>query len=70
MQGRKLDLNIRKIDVISRKIDNNKLKSRIIIALFQIDEKDRKSSFFELIFLLTNISINIALKMFFSVGAT
>lgn len=35
----------------------------IIIALFQVDDKDEKSHFFEMIFLLACISIDIAFRI-------
>lgn len=37
----------------------------MIITLFQVNDKDKKSRFFEEIFLLANISIDIVFKMFF-----
>lgn len=50
----------------AQKINVSRLELfEIIIALFKIDDKDKKSHFFEKTFLLTNIGINIAFKMLF-----
>lgn len=38
---------------------------QMVIGLFQIDNKDKKSSFFEKTFLLVNISMDIAFRMLF-----
>lgn len=57
---------ISKIHVGTQKIDGSKLESyRIMIALVQLDDKDRKSRFFEKTFLLADISLNIAFGMLF-----
>ena len=37
----------------------------MVIALFSMEDKEKKSHFFEETFLLANISMNIALEMFF-----
>lgn len=37
----------------------------MIIGLFQINDKDKKSHFFEKIFLLVDIKMDVALKMLF-----
>lgn len=38
-------------------------KFEIVIALLEEEDKDKKSRFFEKIFLLTNLNINIVLAM-------
>lgn len=63
---RKLGLGICKTDVGAQKIDNRGLQTfKMVIALFQIDEKDKKSRFFEETFILADISINITFGIFF-----
>lgn len=50
----------------AQKIDDSKLETfGMVIALFQVDNKDEKSCFFEEIFLLAEISIDVAFRMFF-----
>lgn len=63
---KKLGLNIQKTIISAHKIDNNRLKIyKIIIVLVYVDDKDRKYCFFEETYLLADISIDIACKMFF-----
>lgn len=50
----------------AQKIDGNKLKTyKMIIASFQMDDKDKKSCFLEKTFLLAEISINVVFEMSF-----
>lgn len=47
-----------------QKIDGSGLETyKIIIILFQMDGKDGKFCFFEIFFLLADISINVAFRM-------
>lgn len=64
--ARKINFYICKTNVSTQKIDGSRLMIyRMVIALFQLDNKDKKSHFFKKTFLLANISIDVALKMFF-----
>lgn len=64
--ARKLSLSICKIDMGTQKIDSSRLKTlEIMIISFQVDDKNRKSRFFEEIFLLCDISIDIAFGILF-----
>lgn len=50
----------------AQKIDNIRLKSfAMIIALFEVDDKDRKFSFFEERFLPANINMNVNFGILF-----
>lgn len=50
----------------TQKIDNYRLKTcEIVIVFFSIDNKNRKSCFFEKTFLLTDISIYITFEIAF-----
>lgn len=61
-----LVLQVWQTEVGTQKIDRSSLKIfRIVIAYSSIDNKVRKSQFFDETFSLTNISINIALEMYF-----
>lgn len=63
---RKPSLYIYKINVDAQNIDSNKLKTyRIVIALFQADDKDKKSRFFEKTFLFADIYMDVAFGMLF-----
>lgn len=58
--ARKLGLRICITDIDAQTIDDNRLETfRMMIALFQVDDKDKKSRFLEKIFLLTDISLDI-----------
>lgn len=62
----KLGLHICKISVGVQKINDNKLETYgIVIALFKVDNKNGKSDFFEEIFWLADISMDIVFKIFF-----
>lgn len=64
--AKKLDLNIRKTNMEAQKIDNTTLKIfEKVIAAFSIHNKARKVCFFEETFLLADISIDVALRIFF-----
>lgn len=64
--AKKLGLTIQKTNIDTQKIDNTALKAfRMIIAVFSMNDKAKKIGLFEKIFLLTNISMDIALGMFF-----
>lgn len=61
-----LGLRICKINVDAQKIDCSRLKTyEIVIVFFQVDDKDRKSRFFEETFLLIDIGMNIAFEIRF-----
>lgn len=50
----------------AQKIDANWLETyQMIIALFQIDDKDKKFYSFKKTLLLSNISIDIVMRMYF-----
>lgn len=50
----------------TQKIDFSNLDTyKRDIALFQVDDKDEKSRFFEEIFLLANISIDVTFRILF-----
>lgn len=58
---KKLGFCIYKANIDAQKINSSRQKTfRMVIASFQIDNKDKKSCFFKLTFLLADISINIA----------
>lgn len=62
----KLDLKVQYININTSKIDNFKLNIfDIVITSFLVKNKNRKSQFFEEIFLLANFSIVIALEILF-----
>lgn len=64
--ARKLSLHIRKTNVNTQKIDNSGLKIfDIVITSFLVEDKDKKFCFFEKIFLLADISMDVALGMLF-----
>lgn len=64
--AKKLSIYIWQTKISTQKINISNIKIfRIVIASFLIEYKRRKSQFFEKIFLLANISINIVLKIFF-----
>lgn len=55
-----------KINVDIQKINGGRLKTyKMIIVLFQIDNKDGKFCFFEKTFILAYISIDVAFGLFF-----
>lgn len=55
---------MQRIDVSTQKIDNSHLEIFCtIIASFLVDNKDGKSRFFEEIFLLAEVSIDIVFKI-------
>lgn len=63
---KKLGFCICKTNIGTQKIDNNGLETyEMVFALFQMNNKDRKSHFFEETFLLADININVAFGMFF-----
>lgn len=62
--AKKLGLHIHKTDVGIQKIAGSRLKTvGVVIAFFQIDDKDGKSRFIKETFWLADISIDIALGM-------
>lgn len=64
--ARKLGFRICKTDVNAHKFNSGKFKTfGWIIASLMIDDKDRKSYFFEKTFLLADINMNIALEISF-----
>lgn len=63
---KKFNLYIQNTDMKTQKINGSKLKIfRIVIVLFLIENKVEGSWFFEKTFLLTNINIDVTLKMSF-----
>ena len=63
---KKRSLRICETKVDAQKIDSSKLDIfGIVIALFSIEDKEEKSRFFEEIFLLADISMDITVRMFF-----
>lgn len=64
--AKKLDFLVYKTKVDAQKIDKSKLDIfGIVLASFSINNKEERTDFFKKTFLLTDISIDIALKMFF-----
>lgn len=64
--AKKLGLDIRKTDVGAQKFDSTTLETfGIVIAVFSMHDKAKKAYFFEEIFLLADISMDVALGMFF-----
>lgn len=64
--ARKQDFCICKTNIFTQKIDIGRPKIyRIVIALFQINDWDKKFRFFKETFLLANISIDIAFRILF-----
>ena len=62
--AKKLGFRIRETKVGTQKIDNSKLDFiEMIIALFLVEDKKKRSCFFEEIFLLTDFIMNIALDI-------
>lgn len=62
----KIKLSIQKTDVCTKKVDGYVLAIfDIIIEVFLINNKDKKIRFFEKIFLLTNINLDVIFKMLF-----
>ena len=62
----KLGLSIRPTSIGAQKIDGSTLKNYgMAIAGFLIQDKSGKAQFFEEIFLLADISIEVVLRMFF-----
>lgn len=63
---KKLGLRVWKMEVADEKIDGSIIKTfEIVIAFFVINNKAKKSQFFEETFFLADISIDIILEMFF-----
>lgn len=68
--ARKLGLHICNTNVDAQKIDGSISEIfGIVIALFQIDHKDKKPCLFEETFPMANMSMDIALKCFFLLQA-
>ena len=64
--AKKLNIQVCEIKVSVQKIDGLKLNTfGIVITSFSIEDKEKKSRFFEKIFLLADISIDIALGISF-----
>lgn len=62
----KLGFQIRHIDVKTPTMKSSICKTfRIVLTSFQIEDKLEKIKFFQKVFLLINLSIEIVLKMFF-----
>lgn len=62
----KLGLHIQKTNINTQKIDDSKLNIfDIVITICLINDKNKKSRFFEKLFLLTDISIDITFGIFF-----
>ena len=62
----KLGLKICFIDVKAQKIDNSTLKTfEIVLTSFQVEDKLRKSWFFQKAFLLADFNIEIVVKILF-----
>lgn len=60
------DFRIRKTDINSQKIDDICLETfGMIIAILHVEDKAEKSWYFEETFLLTDISMSVALSMSF-----
>lgn len=67
---RKHNFSIWKIDINAWKIKDSRLEIyKMIIALFWVDNKDKKLCFFKEIFLLVEIGIDVAFEISFSFGA-
>lgn len=61
---KQLGLQMQRVNISAQKIDNSQLeKLSMVIAFYSVDDKDRKSCFIEEIFLLVDISIDIASEM-------
>lgn len=64
--AKKLGFRVHKIKVGAQKIDGSKLDIfDMVIASFLVEYKEKKYHFFKKTFLLTDISMNITLKMLF-----
>ena len=64
--AKKLDLQIYETKVNTQKIDDSKLDTfDIVVVSFLVKNKKRKFCFFEEIFLLADINIDIALDILF-----
>lgn len=63
---KKPDLHIYRTGMYSQKIDSSRLEAyKMVIALFQVNDQDKKDCLFKKKFLLTDISMNIAFRLFF-----
>lgn len=63
---KKLKLVFQKTDIGVQKIDGITLKTfRIVIVAFLVNNRVKKICFFEEIFLLANINIDVILRVFF-----
>lgn len=62
----KLDLKTYHTNIEAHKIDNSTLKTfEIVLASFQIEDKQRRTRFFQKIFLSANISVELVLTISF-----
>lgn len=62
----KLSLSVRYIDVKAEKIDNSTIETfKIVLVSFQVEDKLKKTRFFEKIFLLANINMELILEVLF-----
>ena len=66
--AKKFSLQIQDINVDVQKINSFKLDTfGIVIASFSVEDKKKRSCFFEGIFLLADISMDITLRMLFHI---
>ena len=69
--AKKLNLQIQDISVDVQKINSFKLDTfSIVIASFLVEDKEKRSCFFEETFLLADISKDITLRMLFHILST
>ena len=62
----KLGFNVHHTNIGAQKIDNSIFKIfRLVLASFQIEDKLGRTRFFQKMFLLADISIEVVLSMFF-----
>lgn len=62
----KFGFQVQRINISTQKTDGSKLDIfDIVINTFLVEDKNRRSQFFEKTFLLADLSINIVLKIFF-----
>ena len=60
----KLSLRVRRTDVRAQKIDGSTFKTfGIVLASFQVEDKLKRARFFQEIFLLADVNIEIVLEM-------
>ena len=66
--AKELGLPIRLIDIKAQKIDNTILDTyKMVVAVFLMTKKTNLIKIFKEIFLVTNISLEVVLRMFFHI---